>query len=675
MNPTFHSNNNTIIAIAGGESSGGADTLAYTIVNNDEPNVSFTGGQSMTAPSTTYNINTNGGFTAIVRVRFTDIPTSFERIFQFSDTGSNANGIILLRGGGTDLQLSVLDAVSNSYNCNGGIIVQNRWTNIVARYNLSTNIIEIIQDGVSVGTTSVPILADRTLDYNALAIDAIASTSSNLDIAGMFFYDRMLFNNEIITCFDYIQGREVYTPVIVQDIVVSPGNETFFIETTTDPFATDFFQFFGAFYFISLGTYTPVALASALTTLFATGGPPGLSTLVCTWNSSIQRFEITDTAGRYVAMYNEPLQPLNALMGFQNTNVPHQLTITAPNLPTFASDPDAPKFALIARTLGLADGANVATWSEFTQVTPANQPVFWRRFNNWVGLGNSVFSTFPHDIKYARNRWVAVGIGTNTLAYSNDGITWMGLGTGIFSSAGIGMASSSTRWVAGGSGTTNSLAYSADGISWTGLGKTVFDVCFQTAWNPKLNRWVAVGHNEPVSSAISIAYSPDGITWTITTSPFTSIGSYSAAYCVATAILPGGGTQWVAGGQSNGANTSLAYSTDGITWIGNGNGIFSAYCFGVAWNGLLWVAVGAGSTNSIATSSDGINWTPIGKPAGMDIGRRVAWTGTYWIVAGEPATGGNCLAISYDGSNWTGITRQGLFTSRGMSIGSNFPVL
>jgi hypothetical protein len=33
-------------------------------------------------------------------------------------------------------------------------------------------------------------------------------------------------------------------------------------------------------------------------------------------------------------------------------------------------------------------------------------------------------------------------------------------------------------------------------------------------------------------------------------------------------------------------------------------------CFGVAWNGKRWVAVGSG-TNTIAISADGINWTGV----------------------------------------------------------------
>ena len=38
-------------------------------------------------------------------------------------------------------------------------------------------------------------------------------------------------------------------------------------------------------------------------------------------------------------------------------------------------------------------------------------------------------------------RWVATGTGTNTLAFSNNGIAWTGLGTGIFSTTGQGVAS------------------------------------------------------------------------------------------------------------------------------------------------------------------------------------------------------------------------------------------
>ena len=74
-----------------------------------------------------------------------------------------------------------------------------------------------------------------------------------------------------------------------------------------------------------------------------------------------------------------------------------------------------------------------------------------------------------YGVAWNGTMWVAVGQGTNTIAYSSDGITWTGLGTSAFSSVGHGVAWNGTRWVAVGQG-TNTIAYSSDGITWTGLG-------------------------------------------------------------------------------------------------------------------------------------------------------------------------------------------------------------
>jgi hypothetical protein len=73
-------------------------------------------------------------------------------------------------------------------------------------------------------------------------------------------------------------------------------------------------------------------------------------------------------------------------------------------------------------------------------------------------------------------RFVAVGSGTNTIAYSNDnGSTWTPVTTTPFTLVGNGVAWNGTRWVAVGSG-TNIIAYSADGITWYGapLSTTIF---------------------------------------------------------------------------------------------------------------------------------------------------------------------------------------------------------
>jgi hypothetical protein len=317
MNTTFQGNNNSIIAVTGGE--GTTNTLAYTIVNNDEPNVSFTraSSQFMSAPSTAYNINTGGGFTAVTRVRFMNTLVN-ERVFDFGPTGGATSDLISLTRSqsGTTFQAWILNSTNFTATLNGGTIVQNQWTTLVMRYTLATNTFQLYQNGTLVASqTSVPTINNRTLGLNYIGYNIADALYSSIDYAGLFIYTRSLSDSEITTCNQILTGA------------VSPGDA-----------------------------------------------------------------------------------------------------------------PSGAIFSLVARSLGLADGANVSSWGGFTQATSANQPVFWRRFNNWVGLGNSVFSSYPHDIAYARNRWVAIGLGsTNTLAYSNNGIDWTGSGKTIFSTSGIGV--------------------------------------------------------------------------------------------------------------------------------------------------------------------------------------------------------------------------------------------
>ena len=129
--------------------------------------------------------------------------------------------------------------------------------------------------------------------------------------------------------------------------------------------------------------------------------------------------------------------------------------------------------------------------------------------------------------------WIAVGAGTNSIAWSTNGTSWTGLGTTIFSNQGSGIAWNGTMWVAVGQG-TNTIAYSYDGKNWTGLGTSIFSAQGDAiAWNGSY--WIAVGD---------------------------------------------GGSQ-------------VAKSTDGIHWSGGTIASFTPY--GLAWNGTMWVAVGTGN--------------------------------------------------------------------------------
>jgi len=146
--------------------------------------------------------------------------------------------------------------------------------------------------------------------------------------------------------------------------------------------------------------------------------------------------------------------------------------------------------------------------------------------------------------------WVAVGFGTNTIAYSYNGLNWTGIGSTIFSIAGYGVSWNGTMWVAVGNG-TNTIVYSYNGINWIGNGTTIFTTA---GWS------VAFNNKRPNTL------------------------TFQRQITVATGV----------------GTNSIAYSYDnGLTWTGLGATIFTSNGYGIAWNGSMWVAVGTG-TNTIA---------------------------------------------------------------------------
>jgi hypothetical protein len=240
---------------------------------------------------------------------------------------------------------------------------------------------------------------------------------------------------------------------------------------------------------------------------------------------------------------------------------------------------------------------------------------------------------------------VAVGQGTNTLAYSFNGITWTGLGTSIFTTQGTSVSWNGSYFLATGEG-TNTVATSIDGISWTGLG-AVFSLRGNGAmWNGYV--WVAVGQGTD-----TIEYSLDGTTW---------IGLGTSIFSVSGACVNWNGRLWVAVGQ--GTNT-IATSVNGINWIGRGTTVFAVTGTSVAWNGIVWVATGVG-TNTLAYSWDGITWVGLTTTVFLTAGQGVTWNGRIFIAAGQ---GTNNLAWSSNGVNWNGVTGTSLFGNTGFALG------
>jgi hypothetical protein len=286
---------------------------------------------------------------------------------------------------------------------------------------------------------------------------------------------------------------------------------------------------------------------------------------------------------------------------------------------------------------------------------------------NWTGYNNTtnIFTyasiidsavlvpntaTSPKPIIVALSN--ATLAGSSTIYYSNDGMNWSpayGVNSSnnsntIFSSWGAGVAWNGSMFVAVGSG-TNTIAYSINGQYWypSNNSMNIFSYGQAVAWNGSL--WVAVG-----TGTNTIAYSPDGINWT---------GSNNSTTIFSSGIgIAWNGEIWVAVGEGT---NSIAYSPDGINWTGSNNSttIFSNGGSGIAWNGEIWVAVGSGA-NSIAWSTDGINWTGSNNSttifsSSSDGGTSVAWNGSMWVAVGNGSVTNNTIAYSYDGKEWTGV--------------------
>jgi hypothetical protein len=319
-------------------------------------------------------------------------------------------------------------------------------------------------------------------------------------------------------------------------------------------------------------------------------------------------------------------------------------TITPTNTPTPSVTPVALWVAGGFSGNTLAYSYNGITWSGSTN-------------------GSSIFSRSVRGIAYGNSMWVAGGSpSTNVLGYSYDGITWSAStnGNSIFTTGARRIAYNGSMWVAVGFG-TNVLGYSYNGITWSAStnGNSMFTSNgWDVAWNGTM--WVAAGGES--SSSTKLAYSYDGITWSaVTNNIFIQNGS-SIAW---------NGSMWVAGGY--GGNT-LIYSYDGLTWSGstNGSSIITTNVTTVAWNGSMWVACGNGSTNRLGYSYDGITWSAStnGNTIFNDVSGcwGIGWNGNIWVAGGY---GTNRLGYSYDGIIWSGATNANtFFTDAGFAVAS-----
>ena len=234
----------------------------------------------------------------------------------------------------------------------------------------------------------------------------------------------------------------------------------------------------------------------------------------------------------------------------------------------------------------------------------------------------------------------------NGLIYNNYNIDCNGLvnGDNITSLSGIlnyaistnnlyntknNIISNHVNWVIVG---ISGIFYSMDGSNWYNSNNIFNTYGCSIATNNNL--WVAVG-----SSSNTLAYSYDGITWIgLGNNIFTSIGLY----------IIYNNNIWYATGQ--GTHT-IAYSLDGIIWTPTGTNIFTNYACGISINNNMIIAVGQGN-NTIAYTYDNNIWYGLGNIL-FNNGNSIVNNNIIWVALGKGSV--NTLAYSYDGIHWIGL--------------------
>jgi len=308
--------------------------------------------------------------------------------------------------------------------------------------------------------------------------------------------------------------------------------------------------------------------------------------------------------------------------------------------------------------------------------------------SSWVGIPNSAatFTTRGWNIAYANGTWVAVGEGTNSIAYSTMtppvASSWVGIPTSssfngavnTFGTRGYDIAYGNGAWVAVGVG-TNSIAYSLanppTAESWvaipTSFSPTLFtlDVSGITFGN---GTWVATG-----TGNIGIAYStrtpPTADSWVGSSDARNDAGISSGFYNGGVNVIYANGV-WLAAG--NGTNT-LSYSVENPPIAGSWMPITTGVLFGsvgrsVAYGNGTWVACGnsgsllAYSTARIPHSS---SWVSMKGPTPSSSGEVIqnitfnAATNT-WYFLGDISS--NCMFYSTATppvpATWIGVPRS-----------------
>lgn len=294
-------------------------------------------------------------------------------------------------------------------------------------------------------------------------------------------------------------------------------------------------------------------------------------------------------------------------------------------------------------------------------VAYSNDGIEWFNGNDISNiLVNNVISNnvYENQIKQSRNLIIVAGDVSNneaSLAYSHEGFYWLSISgsADIFNYRANAVKCNGDKWVAVGV-SNNTIAFSEDGYKWHGLGKYYLNtegICIESGYDENDNKlWVAGG-----DGSYNLVYSYDGISW--------KDASFNNDINMAKInSIKYDGSIWCAGGESD-ASLSLLYSVNGKEWNKSTtlqNQMEMRIVKSIESDGYMWIAVGSktkveNSDYIHAYSSDGKDWWFLEENINDLCDNKITkikYVNNSWIVTTSNTTDVSGLYYSFDGFNW-----------------------
>ena len=441
-------------------------------------NFNRTNSQHLTNSNLSFNIDTNGGFTAIAYVNFTGTASTYERIFDFGNGQSN-NNLLINRQVGNIYIFAVFEGATQTLAFSGGTINQNEWHTISIVYTKnSTTPYKMYKNKqplnltFAVGSQSTTI-SDRTLTSNYIGkSNWTTDPYTNGSIRGFLVYDRALSDIELNTATDALLNfnQNYSTTNLVVNLQINlplytnmyfnKGTSGTFISSSTSNviYTVNNSQSLTSTSILGKPFADPSFSTGSIsgTTLTATGSPSGLYqgvNLVASGlsaNTFLSSGSTNGGAGTYSLITyqnNTPTTGGNLTSMSYSDDLINWTSISTNPFTTSINDIYWDGVYFIAVGSG---GAVISSSTDLSTWTTVSSPPFT--------TGNNIFSNGII--------WVAVGSGSNTIAYSTNGTSWTSVSgsTSIFSTSGNALTWTGKRWVAGGNGTN--IGYSNDGQTW-----------------------------------------------------------------------------------------------------------------------------------------------------------------------------------------------------------------